>query len=302
MKNLIKKLTIGVLVAAIVLTGIVLPDGNAVTVEAKTTTGTFKDGSTITMKPGDKIKLLVTDTNHEFPNSERDHYDITTKYKWSSSDKNIADVETDFYSDKDHTQCIVIIATGIGTTTITGKCKSYQPDVKMTVKVTLPKPTAKQKKCKHKYKTTKSATCQSVGIKTCKKCKWQKTIAKKSHKYVDAAVYSMEYDKYVDYIECTSCTCPRVPAKDLGEYAIQMYMPECQAKGEPCDGYCPYKVCVQDYANLDEAFKAYESDWQHNPNNPQAHATWGGVEHVGIGKPHQVVKHIKECYWCGKEK
>jgi len=56
---------------------------------------------------------------------------------------------------------------------------------RITVKVTKPtiKMTAKQKKCKHSWKTLKKANCQRVGTKVCKKCKLQKTVKKTNHKW-----------------------------------------------------------------------------------------------------------------------
>lgn len=182
MKNLMKTLTIVMLTIAIVVTNIVIPMNN--TTVSAAALPEFRDTKSLTMKPGDTKRFLLTGKTP----------DNVDRYKWSSSDENIVKVETDFVDQtKDYTLCIILKAVSSGTVTITGKCmyagiKGYPDTVTMTVKVSLPKATAKQKKCKHKYKTTKKATCERNGIKTCKKCKYQKEIKKIAHKYITESV------------------------------------------------------------------------------------------------------------------
>jgi len=201
MKNLIKTLITTILVASILVTGISV---DTTTATAKTTKGgEFKNGGTVTIKPGDTLKLTVTDTNGLYPDSEKTGYDIVGKYKWSSSDTSVLNVETDFYDEEEGwTECVSLIAAGAGTATVTGEAKSGRPDITMTVNVTLPKATAKQKKCKHKYKVTKKATCERAGIKTCKKCKFQKSIKKLGHKYVNKTVTVTKYEYYIENEYC----------------------------------------------------------------------------------------------------
>lgn len=109
MKNLLKTLITTILVAAIIVTGISI-DTNTVT--AATTNGTFKNGSTVTIKLRNSKKLLVLDSDGE---------DIASKYQWSSSDTNVVAVERDLYNDEDYTECVLLTAVGTGTATITGK-------------------------------------------------------------------------------------------------------------------------------------------------------------------------------------
>ena len=204
MKNLIKTIITSILTAAILITGISV---DTTTVTAATTKGgEFQNGSSVTLKPGDSMKLTVTDNNNEFKDSEKTDYDIVEHYEWSSSDTSVIKVETDFYDEKvDWTMAVILTAAGSGTATVTGKVKSKynkRPDITMTVTVTLPKATAKQKKCKHKFKTTKKATCQRAGVKTCKKCKFQKAIKTVPHNYVEKKMQVKRYNYYDEIYSC----------------------------------------------------------------------------------------------------
>ena len=135
MKSLIKSIIVTVLIAAIVTTGISVSKTTAV---AKTTKGgEFKNGGTVTIKNGDKLKLTVTDTNKEFTNSYINNYDIVSEYKWYSSNENILKVDTDFYDEREsYAECVVLIGVGLGTATVTGKSKGVHHDITMTVTVT----------------------------------------------------------------------------------------------------------------------------------------------------------------------
>lgn len=213
MKNLMKTLTTTLLIAALVLTNIVIPGNNVVTASAKTTSDKITidigtdpspnpNGITvnITMKPGDTKKFLIDDENG---------FELGRSYAWKSSDKSVASAYSDFYDVQvDFTTALFIEANAPGTATIVGHPFAY-PEIEryritITVNVTFPKATKKQKKCKHKYKTTKKATCERVGIKTCKKCKFQKSIKKIPHKYV-----TQPQTIYTHPIEYTIFQCPR---------------------------------------------------------------------------------------------
>lgn len=106
-KNL-KTIISMLLIACIMLTGIGLD--NTVTVNAATIASYVQKWGTVTMKPGETKKVIVTDT---------DGNDITTKYKWTSSDKSIVKVNMDFVSQSDFTGCLELIAAGSGTATAT---------------------------------------------------------------------------------------------------------------------------------------------------------------------------------------
>ncbi len=186
-KKTLRKIIAMMLCLTIAITGITL--GDTATANAATPgIDNFVNGGSITMKPGDTKRLLVTDSNGT---------DISTKYKWSSSNNTVVRVSTDFVDDSvDFTQCVELAAAGTGTATITGNAKNGLSKVSMTVTVKTPKATAKQKSCKHKWKVTKQATCERVGVKTCKKCKLQKEIKKAAHKYVTTTIHTTENDGY----------------------------------------------------------------------------------------------------------
>ena len=57
MKNLIKTIITSILTAAILITGISV---DTTTVTAATTNDTFQNGGTVTLKPGDSMKLACT--------------------------------------------------------------------------------------------------------------------------------------------------------------------------------------------------------------------------------------------------
>ena len=272
MKNLLKTLITTILVAAIVVTGISV---DTTTVTAATTNGTFKNGSTVTIKLRNSKKLLVLDNDGE---------DIASKYQWSSSDTNVVAVERDLYNDEDYTECILLTAVGTGTATITGKGLGPRPNVTMTVKVTLPAPTAKQKKCKHVYKTTKAATCKRGGIKTCKKCKYQKEIKKVDHKYVTKTVHDTEYDYYTETRYCHGGDETELPICSDGFKVTMKYDNEGNVAPD------------SDYQTPFDAMEALDKHMRE-----VGHGGYGGtLGYKPYGTAHEVTKTKKLCKWCNK--
>jgi len=296
MKNLLKTIITTILVAAILVTGITT--NNTTTVTAATKTGTFQNGGTVTLKPGDTMKLFV----------KEDGKDATALYKWTSSDTNIVRIETGFYdSSIDYTECVILGADTTGTVTITGKYRYSgdpfkgttvydpdRPDLTMTVTVKQTKMTAKQKKCRHKYKTTKKATCQRTGIKTCKKCKWQKTIKKTGHKWVNETVTSYEYTKETMMYSCSGCYCPEVP---IGHYGSEWHHDTNTICNNPCN-----KVwyAIEYNNDMDAINKAI---FEHL-NNDGCNGDYEGVD-LSIepyGPLKETTKRVTVCKYCGKEK
>lgn len=188
MKNLFKKLITCMLIAAIAITGVSLE--SVTTANAATKYEHLKKDCTITMKVGETKRFLMTD---------EDGKDLVVNTAWKTSDKNIVSIETDFADERCITEYIQFTANAEGTAIIGGRSaadyavdwyngfqREHCPDdFSITVKVTKPdvKMTAKQKKCKHTWKTLRKATCQRVGTKVCKKCKLQKTVKKTNHKW-----------------------------------------------------------------------------------------------------------------------
>lgn len=188
MKNALKHIISMVLIAAIAITGVSLE--SVTTANAATKYEQLEKGCTITMKVGETKRFLMTD---------EDGKDLVVNTAWKTSDKNIVSIETDFADENCKTEYIQFTANAEGTAIIGGRSaadyavdwyngfqREHCPDdFSITVKVTKPtvKMTAKQKKCKHSWKTLKKANCQRVGTKVCKKCKLEKVIKKTDHKW-----------------------------------------------------------------------------------------------------------------------
>ena len=187
-KNTWKKFITCMLIAAIAITGISLE--SVTTANAAAKYEQLEKGCTITMKVGETKRFLMTD---------EDGKDLVVNTAWKTSDKNIVSIETDFADENCITEYIQFTANAEGTAIIGGRSaadyaidvyngfqrESCPDDFSITVKVVKPdvKMTAKQKKCKHTWKTLRKATCQRVGTKVCKKCKLQKTVKKTNHKW-----------------------------------------------------------------------------------------------------------------------
>ncbi len=296
-----KKIVTLILTAVITLSGISL--NTSVTAHAATAVSDVQKWGTITMKPGDTKKVIVKD---------KDGKDITTQYKWSSSDNSVVKVNMDFVSQSDYTECLELIAAGSGTATLTGSPigLSYAP-TELTVTVKMAGPTAKQKKCKHSFKVTKKATCERAGVKTCKKCKLQKSIKMTSHKYVNTTVKTTEYDGFEYIVMCSGCDCPNL--NDCpSHYGIE------------CDTQCNYTIVITTKAragviaypyHYDEVMylEDYDSLWdatQHAAGKVMYHAmydlksdTHGAYEDFEyLYGEHEVTKTVKACTYCGKYK
>ena len=313
-KNTLKKFITCMLIAAITITGISLE--SVTTANAATTASYVQKWGTVTMKPGDTKKVIVTDN---------DGNDITTKYKWTSSDKNIVKINMDFVSQSDLTECLELIAAGSGTVTLTGKAVSLLEDIttiQLTVTVKMAGPTAKQKKCKHKFTVTKKATCERAGVKTCKKCKLQKSIKRTDHKYVNTTIKTTEYDGYEYIVKCSGCDCP--PFECPGSIPGGICPTDCdftvvvttKERGNVIDYPFHYDKVVYvedhggaglDYRTWDDAiYEATLETADHGVNglrpdqNPNNHAAYEDFEWA-YGK-HEVTKTLKVCKYCNKEK
>lgn len=297
-----KKIVTLVLTAVITLSGISL--NTSVTAHAATAVSDVQKWGTITMKPGDTKKVIVKD---------KDGKDITTQYKWSSSDKSVVKVNMDFVSQSDYTECLELIAAGSGTATLTGSPVGLSyASTELTVTVKMAGPTAKQKKCKHSFKVTKKATCERAGVKTCKKCKLQKSIKMTSHKYVNTTVKTTEYDGFEYIVMCSGCDCPNL--NDCPSFT----------QGIECDTKCDYTIVITTKAragviaypyHYDEVMylEDYDSLWdatQHAADKVMYHAmydlksdTHGAYEdfEYEYGE-HKVTKTVKACTYCGKYK
>lgn len=191
-KSTLKSITIVILTIAILVTGINFGTPAVANAASKLTPSVpaydADKCETVTLKPGETKQFTIKKTGGPISspghNCGLDCFLIT-----KVSDENVVKAEWGSDPKDPRIDTIDIIAVGSGTATITSICK-HEPGCMLTipVKVSLPKATAKQKKCKHKYKTTKKATCERNGIKTCKKCKYQKELKKIAHKYITESV------------------------------------------------------------------------------------------------------------------
>lgn len=296
------------LIATIALTGISLD--TTATANAATTASYVQKWGTVTMKPGDTKKVIVTDY---------DGNDITTKYKWTSSDKSIVKVNMDFVSQSDLTECLELIAAGSGTVTLTGKAVSILEDIttiQLTVTVKMAGPTAKQQKCKHKFVVSKKATCERAGVKTCKKCKLQKSIKRVDHKYVNTTIKTTEYDKWEYIVQCSGCDCENLAVCPSSETGIA------------CDTACEFAVVITTKENNGVIHFPYHYDKvlyleDFDPERPLGQAVERAAfilrtEHANAQRipdmhcaycdfeweydGHEVTKTVKVCKYCGKEK
>ena len=286
--NAINRIIATILCTAILIAGISF-DGT-VDASAAAKTENFVNGKTINMKPGQTKQFLLTDNTGK---------DIVEKYKWSSSDKNIISVDSDFIDENtDYTLCIEITAINKGTATVTGTSKYGYASITMTVEVSQPAATTKQKACKHTWKTTMKATCDRTGIKTCKKCKLQKQISKTTHKYINVTTQVTETDGYYHVYQCTGCECPNMECINTGK----------------CPTLCNFKTKVKydkndkiapdsDFKSEDEAYRYLWSKHLNPKNkdhNTDRHGAWTDY-YVDIN-PHSVTKTIKICKYCGTQK
>lgn len=186
-KNTLKKFITCMLIAAIAITGISLE--SVTTANAAAKYEQLTQDAVITMKVGERKRFLMSDENGK---------DLLFCRTWKVSNKNVIFLQTDFTDDYTK-EYVELTANAEGTVTLVGRTEAdasvdnynlfrrehCDDDINITVKVVKPdaKMTAKQKKCKHTWKTLKKATCQRVGTKVCKKCKLQKTVKKTNHKW-----------------------------------------------------------------------------------------------------------------------
>lgn len=306
MKKSFKHIIPMVLISAILITSIIT--GSTATANAATTASYVQKWGTVTMKPGDTKKVIVTDF---------DGNDITTKYKWTSSDKSIVKVNMDFVSQSDLTECLELIAAGSGTVTLTGKAVSILEDIttiQLTVTVKMTGPTAKQQKCKHKFVVSKKATCERAGVKTCKKCKLQKSIKRVDHKYVNTTIKTTEYDGYEYIVMCSGCDCPPFEC-DGGicptscDFTVVVTTKE---RGDVIDYPFHYDrvLYVEDHGGTGLDYRTWNDAIEEATDiilwhamydlKSTKHGAWEDFEWA-YGE-HEVTKTVKMCKYCGKEK
>ena len=210
-----------------------------------------ENGSTVSMKAGERKRFLVTDP---------DGKDMIPFMKWTTHDKHTVMISSDFVDEKkDYTEYIEFIAIKPGTTTITGRelqndfinqfngtDQSFDTDINVTVTVSeLETATADQEECSHSWKTVTKSTCEYEGIKECRKCGLQKKLKKAPHQFREVDTYGHE----------------------VVDVYFEVY----------CDGGCSLDSTIKlsDYASAGEIKNAHF----YETNNGKGEITWhlGGV-------------------------
>lgn len=282
--NTIKSIIAMVLTLAIVLTGITL-DGitaNAqIVTYQKDRTGMEDarelDGTTINMKVGDTKKIDMTKT---YGSNNKRTYDVTRNFAWASSDETVVSMQRMWDESVGETlkiSHVIIKAEKSGTATITATSITNRT-VSFTVNVTAPKVTAKQKKCKHSWKTTKKATCMESGMKTCKKCKLQKVTAKKQHTFKTTQEERYDYTYYVIY-QCGACICED---------------PSVQHNNGECENWCEEEFSTLDYGTPEAALAAC------NKHKEECNHGTGRTKYIQV--PYEQIttyKDVTVCTSCG---
>ena len=235
MKKSFKSILAAMLALAITLTSVLTGDPMTAHAEAAYRKGvedaTNFDGKTITMKPGDIKKVLIDKTYEKSGHISNE----TDYYSWVSSNDNVVRIIREYgYADLGGNLMIArcaLIAEKTGTAVITATDPNGNT-VSFTVNVATPKKTATQKACsKHKWITTRKSNCFWPGVKTCKKCKLQKTIARKEHQFVTKTEEWTRY-KYRFVYQCGVDLCGK--EYDLDHVSV-------------CDNWCTAQFDPLDY-------------------------------------------------------
>ena len=199
------------------------------------------NGTTITMKIGDTKKIDL----REAYGSNNKKMDMTKYYAWSSSDESIVSMQREWrVSEVVELSYVIIKAEKPGTAVITAQNDHRNITVSFTVTVEQPKVTTKQKKCRHSWKTTKKATCLESGMKTCKKCKLQKVIAKKEHTIETTEKDKNDYTYYVVY-QCGACINEDPEIRE--QHTLDNWL---------CEDWCEAEFSQLDYGSAKAALEA----------------------------------------------
>lgn len=246
-------------------------------------------GSTITMELGDRKTLYL---GAPFGDDNKYEFDATKNYSWYSSDKSIVSMFRNWEIDPDgfryDLRSCIIIAEKPGTAVITAESKGGHA-ISFNVNVKNPK-SAATKKCKHKWKTVRRASCLASGVKSCKKCKLRKVIAKKDHNM------EMESKKKVDYKYCAVYYCASCSNED----------PEIRKKHnrsvEMCDEVCDATFSPLEYGSDEAARAAYNAHCRETGHEDPGDG-WHYIEYpYEIDKiTYHDVLTCTECYYTQKD-
>lgn len=296
--NTISRIAATILTFAIVLTGISF---DATTAEAKVVSYTkdredienitnLKD-TTVTMKIGDEKNIDFMEEIGSYGMTT----DSTNDYAWSSSDESVVSTRR-FYDisvgERYIVSCLTIKAEKAGTAVIKAVNPWSKDTMSFTVVVESQKITAKMKKCSHKWKTKKKATCLESGMRVCKRCKIQKVVARKNHVFEETTNERYDY-KYAIILVCDACVCE---GKETRKYHNT---PEGSFE---CETFCDEKFPVSEYGSLDEAKNAL---FKHQSKEHPEHRTELLGQYVYTEVPVEKVTTYEDttvCTSCGYSK
>lgn len=297
-KNKLNKIIATVLTLALTITGIGLGDittahaADATDVLVRTKDNTDIENTTVTMKPGDIMSIRYLYTTGSFSAN------ITDNYTWTSSDKDVATLNITYWKNSagdPRIDWVSVRAEKAGTATITGTNKNNGETHSFTVSVKAPKMTAKQKNCKHVWKTTRKATCVRNGMKACKKCKLEKVIKQKAHKFATNTEIYEVYETYEIYV-CNACTC--------GEHVPTGFGQLVENPTVYCDALCGETFDAMDYDTNNNGFDvndvkaAYEAFEKHKADNNHICPSLSQIE--GYCNPKPVPQVVTRCKTCGQ--
>lgn len=296
MRKTLRQIITTVLAAAILITGSSFcgtVTANATTINGQEITK-FKPDGTMTLKLGDTKRLALIGTT-----SDGKEMNVTSQFTWTSSNETVVSIikMDPLFDSPDYFK---IYVSGKGTAVITGTpVNPANRTMQMTITVEGSKMTKAQKNCKkHVWKVTKKATCKRTGIKTCTKCKLQKSIAKTSHKYETVTCTEQVDDEVYVILTCTRSSCG--------------HMDTCPTNPDPghavCAHFCGYQIDSRDYPSVDAAIDAMRAHQmtdckRDNEDDLVDNAFKGGTYddttvHIG----HLEDYTVKQCKYCGKEK
>lgn len=300
-KNKLNKIIATVLTLALTITGIGFSDittahaadDNVSYTLINCEGGADIENKTVTMKPGDIMRFQYIMQSGSLQMSAP-----TNNYTWECSDKTIATMNIVYWKTSAGTPAIdwiEIRAEKAGTATITGTHKNNGKTISFTVSVKAPKMTAKQKNCKHVWKTTRKATCVRNGMKACKKCKLEKVIKQKAHKFATNTEIYEVYETYAIYV-CNACTCGEHVPTGFGQFVENPTV--------YCDALCGESFDAMDYDTNNNGFDvndvqaAYEAFEKHKADNN--HICPSLSQYEGYCNPKPVPQVVTRCKTCGQ--
>ena len=280
MKNA-KKIVTLVLTAAIALSGALT---SPITADAVVFNpdGTKPNLQNIYDIENTNISMKVGDTKGFELMQHYDGYSIdkTDTCDWTTSDASVVSLTKTYRpTSPNKVFFFTLKAEKTGTATITGTGLVTGKTISFTV--TVKGATAKQKSCKHSWKTTKKATCLRSGVKTCKKCKLTKTIAKKQHKWDTYDTTITVYDEYEIFM-CNGCACED---PEVHEYHSSVNDFE-------CENVCGMEFSSRDYGSVEAAKSALRKHARESDHVISI------CSRPGYENPHKETITVTECKNC----